>query len=257
MTVLEGDGTSEEPLADPHGDPFLRTRFAVPARPVTYLRRERLNRHLDEALRTPLTMVNGSAGAGKTLLVADWAERLDGVPVAWLTTEAAGDGPGMFWAYLLRALRTAGVALPADIGFPADANRVSPALQARLAAELSVREEPVVVVLDEFDRVTAPEIAEQLEFVLRHTGPGLRLVLVTRTEPLLPLHRYRAAGELTEIRGAELAFTPPEAARLMELHGLRLPPAAVRALVERTRGGPPGCGCPRSRRGRARTPKPA
>ncbi|MDT0396266.1 LuxR C-terminal-related transcriptional regulator [Streptomyces edwardsiae] len=236
MTVLEGDGTSEEPLADPHGDPFLRTRFAVPARPVTYLRRKRLNRHLDEALRTPLTMVNGSAGAGKTLLVADWVERLDGLPVAWLTTEAAGDGPGMFWAYLLRALRTAGVALPADIGFPADANRVSPALQARLAAQLSVRERSVVVVLDEFDRVTAPEIAEQLEFVLRHAGPGLRLVLVTRTEPLLPLHRYRAAGELTEIRGAELAFTPPEAARLMELHGLRLPPAAVRALVERTRG---------------------
>ncbi|MFD7702663.1 LuxR C-terminal-related transcriptional regulator [Streptomyces caelestis] len=238
MTGLGDDGPSAaEPLADPHGDPFLRTRFAVPVRPVTYLRRERLTGHLDQGLRTPLTMVNGAAGAGKTLLVADWAERLDGgPPVAWFTTEAAGDGPGMFWAYLLRALHAVGVPLPDGIGFPADANRVSPALQSRLAAGLSGRERPVVLVLDEFDRVTAPEIAEQLEFVLRHAGPGLRLVLVTRTEPLLPLHRYRAAGELTEIRGAELAFTPDEAAELMELHGLRLPPAAVGALVERTRG---------------------
>ncbi|MFE4052149.1 LuxR C-terminal-related transcriptional regulator [Streptomyces sp. YIM B13518] len=238
MTGLGDDGSSAaEPLADPHGDPFLRTRFAVPARPVTYLRRERLTGHLDQGLRTPLTMVNGAAGAGKTLLVADWAERLDdGLPVAWFTTETAGDGPGMFWAYLLRALHAVGVPLPDGIGFPADANRVSPALQARLAAGLSGRERPVVLVLDEFDRVTAPEIAEQLEFVLHHAGPGLRLVLVTRTEPLLPLHRYRAAGELTEIRGAELAFTPDEAAELMELHGLRLPPAAVGALVERTRG---------------------
>ncbi|MFF5156730.1 LuxR C-terminal-related transcriptional regulator [Streptomyces sp. NPDC000348] len=237
MTGLEEGGSSAaEPLADPHGDPFLRTRFAVPARPATYLRRERLDRHLDQGLRTPLTMVNGAAGAGKTLLVADWAERLEGLPVAWFTTESAGTGPGMFWAYLLRALRTAGVPLPDGIGFPADAHRVSPALQSRLAAGLSVRERPVVLVLDEFDRVTAPEIAEQLEFVLHHAGPGLRLVLVTRTEPLLPLHRYRAAGELTEIRGAELALTPDEAAELMELHGLRLPPAAVRALVERTRG---------------------
>ncbi|MGC0373927.1 LuxR C-terminal-related transcriptional regulator [Streptomyces sp. SAI-229] len=237
MTGLEGDGSSaSEHLADPHGDPFLRTRFAVPARPGTYLRRERLTRHLDQGLRTSLTMVNGAAGAGKTLLVADWAERLDGLPVAWFTTETAGTGPGMFWAYLLRALHAVGVPPPAGVGFPADANRVSPTLGARLAAELSARERPVVLVLDEFDRVTSPEIAEQLEFVLRHAGPGLRLVLVTRTEPLLPLHRYRAAGELTEIRGAELALTPDEAAELLELHGLRLPPAAVSALVERTRG---------------------
>ncbi|MET7291097.1 LuxR C-terminal-related transcriptional regulator [Streptomyces griseoloalbus] len=237
MTGPEGDDpAAAEERADPRGDPFLRTRFAVPARPATYLRRERLTRHLEQGLRTPLTMVNGAAGAGKTLLVADWVARRDGLPVAWLTTDAAGDGPGMFWAYLLRALRTVGVPLPADIGVPADANRVSPALPARLAAELSARERPVVLVLDEFDRVTAPEIAEQLEFVVHHAGPGLRLVLVTRTEPLLPLHRYRAAGELTEIRDADLAFTPDEAAELLELHGLRLPPAAVRALVERTRG---------------------
>ncbi|MCT7355965.1 helix-turn-helix transcriptional regulator, partial [Streptomyces sp. 15-116A] len=237
MAGFAGEGPPPaHPVADPHGDPFLRTRFAVPACPVTFLRRKRLTRHLDQALHTPLTMVNGSAGAGKTLLVADWVRHRDGAPVVWLTSDAAGDAPGMFWAYLLQALRVAGVPLPADVGTPADAQRVSPSLPARLAAGLSAREQPVTVVLDEFDRVTAPEIAEQLEFVLRHAGGGLRLILVTRTEPLLPLHRYRATGELTEIRDAELAFTPHEAAELMDLHGLRLSPAAVRALVERTRG---------------------
>ncbi|MFF5339425.1 LuxR C-terminal-related transcriptional regulator [Streptomyces althioticus] len=221
---------------DPHGDPFLRTRFAVPTRPDTFLRRERLARHLDGAARTPLTMVNGSAGAGKTLLVADWAAGHPEQPVAWLTTDTDGQGAGMFWVYLLQALRTCGVPLPDDIASPADANRVGDALPARLAAHLGGRDRPVVLVLDEFDRVTAPEIAAQLDFLLRHSAPGLRLVLVTRTEPLLPLHRYRAAGELTEIRDAELAFTPDEAARLMEAHGLRLSPAAVRGVVERTRG---------------------
>jgi LuxR family maltose regulon positive regulatory protein len=64
----------------------------------------------------------------------------------------------------------------------------------------------------------------------------MRLILVTRTEPLLPVHRYRAAGDLTEIRNAELAFTPEEAALLLELHGLRLPAHAVGALVDRTGG---------------------
>ncbi|WP_329407717.1 LuxR C-terminal-related transcriptional regulator [Streptomyces sp. NBC_00704] len=231
----ESDAAHSAPDADPQGDPFLRTRFVMPARPVAFLRRERLVSHLDRALRTPLTMVNGPAGAGKTLLAADWAAARE-TPVAWLTTDAAGQKPGVFWAYLLEALRTSGMPLPAGIGCPADAGRAPPTLLARLAAELSALDRPVVVVLDEYDRVTDPEIAEQLEFVLHHAGDGLRLVLVTRTEPLLPLHRYRAAGALTEIRGAELAFTCEEAAALLELHGLRLPEPATRGLVERTRG---------------------
>ncbi|MEU0051006.1 LuxR C-terminal-related transcriptional regulator [Streptomyces sp. NPDC006309] len=220
---------------DPLGEPFLRTRFALPARPATFLRRPRLAAHLGQAFDTPLTLVDGSAGAGKTLLVADWAAGLRR-PVAWLTGEPGDQGCGMFWAYVLQALRAAGVPLPPGIGCPADAGRVEHRLLARLADDLSGRERPVVLVLDDSDRMTSAPIAEQLEFVLHHAGPGLRLILVSRTEPLLPLHRYRAAGAVTEIRDAELAFTEEEAAALLELHGLRLPAEATRALVERTGG---------------------
>ncbi|WP_406341235.1 LuxR C-terminal-related transcriptional regulator [Streptomyces sp. NBC_01578] len=220
---------------DPLGDPFLRTRFALPSRPDTFLRRKRLLDHLDQALRTPLTLVNGAAGAGKTLLAADWAAGLS-QPVAWLTGEAGDRRPGVFWAYVVESLRACGAPASGVAWAPADADGVDRRLLTALAAELNARERPVVLVLDEYDRMTAPEVAEQLEFVLHHAGQGLRLVLVTRTEPLLPLHRYRAAGELTEIRGAELAFTPTEAVTLLELHGLVLPLDAVRALVERTRG---------------------
>ncbi|MEU6255862.1 LuxR C-terminal-related transcriptional regulator [Streptomyces sp. NPDC047043] len=220
---------------DPLGDPILRTRFALPMRPATFLRRQRLLHHLDQGLRTPLTMVNGAAGAGKTLLVADWAAGL-AHPVAWLTVEAEDRRPGVFWAYVLHALRASGAPVTDEVGCPVDAVRVDRRLLAALAAELNSAHRPTTVVLDEFDRETAPEVAEQLEFVLHHAGQGLHLVLVTRTEPMLPLHRYRAAGELTEIRGAELAFTPDEAVTLLELHGLRLPVEAARALVDRTRG---------------------
>jgi LuxR family maltose regulon positive regulatory protein len=223
------------PCADPLGDPFLRTRFALPARPATFLRRQRLVDHLDQALGTPLTLLNGAAGAGKTLLAADWAAGLRS-PVAWLTVEAGDRRPGVFWAYVLQTLRACGAPASDAVGTPADASGVDHRLLAALAAELNDRDRPVALVLDEYDRVTAPEIAEQLAFVLHHAGRGLRLVLVTRTEPLLPLHRYRAAGELTEIRAAELAFTPEEAVVLLELHGLSLPVHAARALVDRTRG---------------------
>ncbi|MEV5971611.1 LuxR C-terminal-related transcriptional regulator [Streptomyces sp. NPDC051921] len=237
MAALRGDPPRRPvvPGVDPLGDPFLRTRFAPPALPATFLRRARLAEHLGQAPRTPLTVVEGCAGAGKTLLVADWAAHLP-QPVAWLTLDAAIQGPGMFWAHFLQALRAAGAPMPSSIGSPARASQVDHTLLSRLAAELGARDRPVTVVIDEFDRVTAPEIARQLEFVLRHGGPGLRLVLVTRTEPLLPLHRYRVTDEITEIRAAELAFTAEEAVTLLERHGLDLSVAAAGALVERTRG---------------------
>lgn len=228
----------EEPASsrvDPAGVPYLRTRLAPPARPATFLRRERLSRSLDQALSAPLTMVSGAAGGGKTLLVADWAAGLRH-PLAWLTCDAADRAPGVFWAYVLEALHAAGTRVGSEVGSPAEAGRVDGGLLARLAAGLADRHRPVVLVLDEYDRVSTPEVAEQLRFVLDHAGRGLRLVLVARAEPLLPLHRYRAAGRMTEIRNADLAFTPEEAEDLLALHGLSLPPSAVRALVRRTEG---------------------
>ncbi|MFD5542143.1 LuxR C-terminal-related transcriptional regulator [Streptomyces sp. NPDC127079] len=219
----------------PSGEPFLRTRFTAPARPATFVRRPRLTAHLDQALHTPLSMVNGAAGAGKTLLVADWAAGL-GQPVAWLTHEAGDQRPGTFWTNVLHALRSAGTALPAGLGGPGTIGMVGHRLLGRLADELNGSARPAILVLDEFDRLSAPEPAEQLEFVLHHAGQSLRLILVTRTEPLLPLHRYRAAAAITEIRNDELAFTPEEAADLLARHDLPLPAQAARALVERTRG---------------------
>ncbi|WP_251096486.1 LuxR C-terminal-related transcriptional regulator [Streptomyces sp. Caat 7-52] len=236
MAVLDENGPEPPtPHADPRGNPLLRTQFVIPARPPTFLRRERLHKHLGEALATPLTVVDGAAGAGKTLLVADWAAAQER-PVAWLTARLAGKGCGTFWAYLLQALRLADVPLTGDIGTPAGPGRVDDALLTRLAGELSARDAPVVVAIDDYDQATDPEIADQLDFVLQQAGRGMCLVLVTRTEPLLPLHRYRAAGAITEIKNAELAFTPREAAELLTLHGLQLQADDVGALVKRTQG---------------------
>ncbi|MEU6658048.1 LuxR C-terminal-related transcriptional regulator [Streptomyces sp. NPDC046821] len=240
MTVTVTDERDRLPMSsgsmDPSGVPILRARFALPSRPDGFLRRERLIKQLDQALSTPLTVVDGSAGAGKTLLVADWAAHLD-VPVAWLTADAADQAPGLFWAYVLEAMHAAGVSVPEEVGRPAEPGSVDRRTLSRLAAVLERRERPVVLVLDESSRVTTPETAEQLQFVLSHAGKGMRLVVVTRTEPLLPmLHRYRASGEMTEIRNRQLAFTRAEAVSLLALHGLSPSRRAVHALMSRTQG---------------------
>jgi len=228
---------ASKPLT-PSGDPLLAARFSVPVLPTTFVRRHRLTERLGEGVRTPLTLVDGPAGCGKTLLAADWINEA-GAPgrTAWLTVESEDNSPGVFWSYVLEAIRHHGLALPHDIGSPGRPGEVDRSLLARLADRLSAQPEPLVLVLDEFDRVAASaDIADELQFVLRHAGDALRLVIISRTEPMLPLHRYRAAGEVVEIRAADLAFLPAETAALVDRHGLALSDVAARSLTERTAG---------------------
>ncbi|WP_432094566.1 LuxR C-terminal-related transcriptional regulator [Streptomyces sp. bgisy100] len=221
----------------PTGDPLLGARFAVPPPPRTHVVRRRLLTRLTEGVTGPVTLVSGPAGTGKTVLVASWAaEEQPPGPVVWLTTEPDNNAPGVFWAYTLEAFRHHSVTLGDDIGVPTHADHVDRSLLTRLACALSRLPEPVVLVLDDFDEVRSREVAAGLEFVVRHAGPLLRLVLVSRLEPLLPLHRHRVAGQLTEIDGADLAFTPRETALLLRRHGLDPSPDSVRTLSARTGG---------------------
>ncbi|KOV36264.1 hypothetical protein ADK60_07210 [Streptomyces sp. XY431] len=210
---------------------MLATRVRPPRTPTAFLRRDRLLGRLDAAALRPVTLVNGPAGAGKTLLVADWLARgrLPG-PAGWLTLEPSDNQPGTFWAYVREALQTGVAGLPAEVGAPARAEHVEPSLLLRLAAWINARPRPVVLVLDECEHLDNLRLAEQLHDLVRHTAGRLRLVLVGRSEPLLPLHRYRAAGELAEIRAGELALDRAETAAVLERHGLRVGPAAVGAV---------------------------
>lgn len=225
-------------MLTPGGDPVLAARFTVPVIPETFVRRPRLVAQLTAGPRTPLTLVEGPAGAGKSLLVADWTAGPEAPEsVAWLTVEPEDNSPGVFWTYVLEAVRRHGIALPDTLAAPSRTGTVDHSLLTRLAAWLNGRETPLTLVLDDFDRVAdSAEVAEELQFVLRHAGTGLRLVIVSRTRPLLPLHRYRAAGEFTEVDGENLAFRTEEAAALLAAHGLALSEDGVRALTERTGG---------------------
>ncbi|WP_037604974.1 helix-turn-helix transcriptional regulator [Streptacidiphilus rugosus] len=222
----------------PNGDPVLLTRLHAPGPMTAFVRRDRLVRRLDEAVRLPVTLVNGPAGAGKTMLVADWLTcgRIPG-PTAWLTLETGDNLPGNFWAYVREALfRAAPDDLPADVGVPAQAEHVEPSLLVRLAAWINSRPEPFVLVLDECEQLNNPDLTGQLHDLIRHTEEHLRLVLISRNEPLLPLHRYRAAGLLTEIRTADLALRLPEATEVLARHGLRPSPATVEAVNRKLTG---------------------
>ncbi|RZU49420.1 LuxR family maltose regulon positive regulatory protein [Krasilnikovia cinnamomea] len=216
--------------------PFIAAKTARPQMLRARIRRQRLFDALDAAVRCPLTVVCAGAGWGKTVLVSAWADTRR-TPVAWLTLDAHDNDVQLFWSSVAAALRAAGAVPPdsplAELGtVPTDhverLRHVARGL-GRLAA-------PTVLVLDDFHEITDDDVLRELSGLLRHPPAGLRLVLLTRTQVVLPVHRMRATGEMAEIRAGELAFTVPEAADLLSRHGLALPDDEVVALVEHTEG---------------------
>ncbi|MEU9012147.1 LuxR C-terminal-related transcriptional regulator [Streptomyces sp. NPDC048479] len=234
-----GIGITESQLQlAPTGDPLLAAKFSVPSVPGTFVRRKRLLDRLTDGTAGPLTLITGPAGAGKTMLAASWAVGATAPhpAVVWLTLEDDDGAPGVFWTYVLEAFRHHHVTLPDTVGSPTRADNVDRSLLVRLASALARLDQPVVLVLDGLDQVPDREVASGLDFILNHAGPQLRLVLISRVDPLLPLHRYRAEDSICEIRGADLAFTRHETATLLRRHGLVSSAETVDALTRRSEG---------------------
>ncbi|MEV4641442.1 LuxR C-terminal-related transcriptional regulator [Actinoplanes sp. NPDC049548] len=219
------------------GDPLLESKFEIPERPRFMVARPRLLEALTTRRDIPVTLVVGPAGSGKTQLVASWIRggTMDDA-VAWITLEDEDDQSAVFWTYVVAALQRAGVPVsPSLVPLPSR-TEVDRSFLVRLAAELADLDRPLLLVLDGVSSVGGEQWAMELEFVLRHASPRLRLVLIGRWDPPLPLHRYRLAGRLTEIRSENLAFTAEEAAALLTLHGVNLSAAGLASLLEHTEG---------------------
>jgi LuxR family maltose regulon positive regulatory protein len=220
-------------------DALLATKLHVPRTRPGFVVRPRLVDRLAPAQGGELTLVCAPAGFGKTALLADWARR-DPRPLAWLSLDEGDNDPVRFWRHVAAAL---------DGVRPGVAQQVAALLQGglqpssfeavvtALVNELAAVAEEVVLVLDDYHLVQAPQVHQSLEFLLAHLPPGLRLVLTSRANPPLPLARLRARGQLSELRERDLRFTPQEAAALLRTAvGPELPAAAVATLADRTEG---------------------
>ena len=222
-------------LAASVNDPILASKITAPKVPDWAVPRPRISKQVAEGTRwCPLTVVTGPPGAGKTMALALWAAAEPGT-VAWVGLDEFDNRPGVFWSYVMAALRRSGVAIPSTLrGVPQEKD--DDGFLYRLTAALAVLEPPVTMVLDDLHLLTEPGVLKGLEFVLRNVGSGLRLVAASRMDPLLPLHRYRLARQLAEIRASDLAFSTAEAGLLLAQHGSMLTADSLESLTERTEG---------------------
>ena len=217
-------------------DPILASKITAPTPPDWTVPRPRITRLIAEGVRwCPLTVITGPPGAGKTMALGLWAAAEPG-PVAWVSLDGYDNRPGAFWSHVIAAVRRSGAAIPGTLLSGASVRRADHAFLLRLAAALAAQDPPVMLVLDDCHLLAEPKILDGLNFLLRNTGSGLRLLVASRMDPLLPLHRYRLTGELAEIRTRDLAFTAAEAGLLMARHGQTLSADTLENLTRRTEG---------------------
>ncbi len=240
--------------------PILTTKLYIPAPRYEAVHRPRLLARLNAGLAAgcKLTMISAPAGFGKTTLLSEWIhwgagskEYGVGEPYltsysvlptpgfAWLSLDEGDHDPFRFLMYLAAALQTAAPDLGASVLAALQSPQPPPVetLLTALLNEIAVLPERVALVLDDYHTLDSPHIDAAMAFLLDHLPPQLHLAIATREDPSLPLARLRARGQLTELRAADLRFTPAEAAEFLNrVMGLALSEENVATLEARTEG---------------------
>src|SRR5215470_11730848 len=166
------------------GIPILASKITVPGVPDWAVPRPRITKLIAEGTRwCPLTVVTGPPGAGKTMALALWAAA-EPAPVAWVSLDDYDNQPEVFWSYVVAALRRSGVAVPKTPSAAARGRAADHASVLRLVPALAAQNPPVTLVADDLHVLTEPAVLDELDFVLRNAGPGLRLAVSSRTDPL-------------------------------------------------------------------------
>jgi LuxR family transcriptional regulator, maltose regulon positive regulatory protein len=207
--------------------------------PDRFLARPALFERLSATPTGGVALVCAPAGSGKTALLRSWAAQTD-EPVAWVSVERGERDAQRFWLQLISAL--------ADAAGDDAIERVSPAptfageaVLEQLLGQLERVEGPLVlVVVDDLHELDSEDALAWLELLLDRLPPQVRVVLATREDPALGLHRLRLAGQLIELRGPDLLFSLDETRALLGRSGIAISDEAVSLLHGRTEGWPAG-----------------
>ena len=184
-----------------------------------------------------VVQISAPAGSGKTVLMRSWIAEAGLAPrAAWVSVASEDRDQQGFWISVANALR----------GTAAGSTLVRPltgvpgldgwAVVERLLRDLAALEDQLWLVIDDAHLLNAGEVLPQLELLLLRAPPELRVVLATRHDLRLGLHRLRLDGELTDIRLADLRFSLAEARALLRATGAEPSEETLTRLHGRTEG---------------------
>ncbi len=188
------------------------SKLYAPRRRPAMVDRPRLLNAIREGLWRPLTLVVAPAGSGKTTLVSQWMASSE-LPIAWLSLDTDDSDPLRFLGYLLATIRR----ICPDVGAGLDGiapisglSDLKPLITDTVLVPLAEHEASFALVLDDYHAVNSPVVDDALAWLVEHLPPAMHVLITTRQQPSLPLARWRARDQITEIRGPDLGFQSDE-----------------------------------------------
>jgi LuxR family maltose regulon positive regulatory protein len=191
---------------------------------------------LDSAAARTVTIISAPAGSGKTSLLRAWADR-PGQPYQLAEVQVRRDQQDAldFWMALLDAVRRVRGA-PSGGETAATPNFYAPAMVRRVLSDLADASGDVMLAIEDLHELNSPPTLGQLTRLLTNLPAGVHALLTTRHDLPLHLHQLRLAGELAEIRAADLQFTQRETRELLAASGITLSEDGAALLHQRTEG---------------------
>jgi LuxR family transcriptional regulator, maltose regulon positive regulatory protein len=219
------------------GPRFALAKFRPTALPSTLVERSVLHDRLTAAAGKRLTVAVGSAGAGKSVLLSSWAAARPPGVTSWLSCDRADADPVRFWTSFIEAPRVV------DTGFGADAGDLlamdgvmSADVTASIANDAAKLPAGSAVIVDDFHYAAAAVAGDMADLVECWPAGTAQLVLLSRFDPPLRLHRLRMAGELHELRDRDLCFSLAESGDLLANFGVEVAAADLALLHQRSEG---------------------
>ena len=220
----------------PHNARFALTKFRPTTLPATLLTRSALLGRLEAGASKRLTVVVGSAGAGKSVLLSSWAAARNGGVTSWLSCDEADADPVRFWAGFIEAPRAVAPGFGADAAELLAMDGVMSAdVTASIANDAARLPTGSVIVVDDF-QAAAAAARSMTDLVERWPARTAQLVLASRADPPVRLHRLRLSGELCELRDSDLYLSLSESGALLENFGVRVAPGQLALLHGRSEG---------------------
>ncbi|MBE0697077.1 MAG: AAA family ATPase, partial [Anaerolineaceae bacterium] len=224
--------------------PVLTTKLFIPPRRYKVVLRQHLIERLNDGLcrdkdqNRKLTLISAPAGFGKTTLIGEWIRQCE-TPAAWLSLDEEDNNLTRFLTYLVAALQTIDEHLgDSVVGMLQSPQQPSSDLiLTALFNEVANRSGDFILVLDDYHVIDSKPVDHAVTFLLDHLPPQMHLIITTREDPNLSLSRFRARGQMTELRAADLRFTSAEAAAFLnQVMGLNLSAEDIAMLETRTEG---------------------
>src|ERR1700722_13076565 len=212
------------------------------------IRRHDLMAALNRAAQKRVTIVSAPAGSGKTSLLRAWADQPGrDSRIAFVTVAPGQHDMQLFWLTVLGAVRAAAGAGEGGAGEggageggaplpPVTPGASGSAMADKVLSELEESGDRFVLVIDDLHELSSPEAAGQLTALLTRLPAGVRAIVATRRDLPLRLHQLRLAGDLAEIRAAQLRFTEDETRKLLAARANALPEHVAAMLHQRTEG---------------------